>query len=57
MGSITNNANPQALKGWNVLETVLNNTTTRQVRDRYGRLNSWGLRNTQVTRYGTLIVR
>ena len=57
-GCVTvNNKNSQALKGWTVIESILNSTTSSQVRDRYGRLNRWGLRNTQVTRYGSLIIR
>ncbi len=47
----------EAIKGFEVMSTVLQKTSTREVRDRLGTLNSLGLKNTQITRYGVMRIR
>ncbi|UII20381.1 tlde1 domain-containing protein [Fulvivirga ligni] len=49
--------NENAVKGYNVFSKILENTSTRQVRDRMGLKNRLGLTNTSVTRYGTVKVK
>lgn len=57
-GCVTfNSTNSNSVKGFQMASRIMQNTSTRQVRDRMGLLNSLGLRNTQVTRYGTMKVR
>ncbi len=52
-----NKNNKESVKGFNMFQNILNNTSTKTVRDRMGVLNSWGLTNTQINKYGTLRVK
>jgi RHS repeat-associated protein len=52
-----NKYDQQAMKGWNILDKMLQTTSTSLTRDRMGFMNTLGLTNTQVIRYGKMIVR
>ena len=57
-GCVTFNAyNKEAIKGFKTFSTILQQTSTSQVRDRLGVMNSLGLRNTNVTKFGHIKVR
>jgi hypothetical protein len=54
-GCVTCNVfSENAVKGFQVISTVLQTTTTREVRDRLGFMNSIGLRDTRIKKYGEM---
>lgn len=56
-GCITcNGYSDNAVKGFKMMSTVLQKTTTSEVRDRLGLLNSLGLRDTKVKKFGQVKV-
>jgi|LauGreDrversion4_2_1035121.scaffolds.fasta_scaffold818206_1 hypothetical protein len=56
-GATISKYHQQAMKGWNILDNMLQTTSTSLTRDRMDFMNTLGLTNTQVIMYDKIIVR